>query len=439
MNFEESVKYLLALGNEVLAMKLGLENIRTLLEALGNPHKKYLKVQIAGTNGKGSTCAFLESICLQAGIKVGLNTSPHLISITERVRINGKEISEEEFARQVSIVKKTSEELVEKNKLETLPTFFEQITAVALKSFADAGVEVAILETGLGGRFDAVTASQAEIVALTPIDFDHQKVLGNTIEKIAAEKAAIIRPETQVVCSNQRPEALQVILKRSDECGVLPIMASEVMASPMNDGFCFQTMKAKYENIRLGLLGDHQIENAKVAILLAEVLQERIGKNLAIHIPQGLAKARHKGRLEFIGRFLFDGAHNVAGAESLRRFIQTSINQPLTLIFGIMRDKEIEKIGEILFPQASFLILTRFENQRSMELERMWEVACRFLPQDKIFKAECVRKAISKALEVSSVSHLILVTGSLYLIGEAQKILQESRQTKAIVASDEYR
>jgi dihydrofolate synthase / folylpolyglutamate synthase len=438
MNFEESVKYLLSLGNEVLTMKLGLENIRMLLEALGNPHKKYLKVQIAGTNGKGSTCAFLESICLQAGLKVGLNISPHLVSITERIRINGKEISREEFARQVSIIKKTSEELVGKNKLGTLPTFFEQITAVALKSFADAGVEVAILETGLGGRFDAVTAAQAEIVALTPIDFDHQKVLGDTIEKIAAEKAAIIRPDTQVVCSNQHPEALGVILKRLDECGVSPIMASEVMTFTTNDGLCFQTTKAKYESVKLGLLGEHQIENAKVAILLAEVLQERIRRDLASHIPQGLAKVQHKGRLEFIGRFLFDGAHNVAGAECLRRFIQTSIKQPLTLIFGVTRDKEIEKIGEILFPQASFLILTRFENQRSMELEKMWEVACRFLPQDKIFKAECVGEAISKALEVSSASHLILVTGSLYLIGQAQKILQESKQARAIVASEEY-
>ncbi|MFN3329389.1 MAG: hypothetical protein ACK419_00505 [Pyrinomonadaceae bacterium] len=153
MNFQESVNYLLALGNEVLAMKLGLENIKALLEALGNPQKKYLKIQIAGTNGKGSTCAFLESICLQAGLKVGLNTSPHLVSVTERIRINGKEISEEEFARQVSIIKEISEKLVIERKLKTLPTFFEQVTAAALKSFADAGVDVAILETGLGGRF----------------------------------------------------------------------------------------------------------------------------------------------------------------------------------------------------------------------------------------------------------------------------------------------
>ncbi|MFN3330644.1 MAG: glutamate ligase domain-containing protein, partial [Pyrinomonadaceae bacterium] len=150
------------------------------------------------------------------------------------------------------------------------------------------------------------------------------------------------------------------------------------------------------------------------------------------HIAEGLAKARHKGRLEFIGRFLFDGAHNVAGAKSLRQFIQSSVNRPLTMIFGIARDKEIEKIGEVLFPLASFLVLTRFENQRSMEPEIMEKVALKILPPDKIFKAECVRHALSKALEISSKERLILVTGSLYLIGEVQKILQEEKQSKSL-------
>jgi len=428
MNFQESVKYLMELGNEILTMKLGLENIKTLLEALDNPQKNYLKIQVAGTNGKGSTCAFLESICLQAGLKVGLNTSPHLISITERIRVNGEEISEEEFSKQISLIKTLSEELIKKNRLQTMPTFFEQITAAALKTFADYGVEVAILETGLGGRFDAVTAAEAEILAFTPIDLDHQQVLGETIRKIATEKAAIIRHNTEVICANQQQEALQVILERSSEFNVLPIMASDVEVLNTEKGLCFQTKKARYENVKLGLLGEHQIENAKVAILTAEILQEKISKNLIEHIPQGLAKVYHKGRLEFIGRFLFDGAHNVAGARILKDFIQTSINQPLTIIFGIARDKEIEKIGEILFSEASVLILTKFENQRSMEPERMLEVARKILQPDKIFQAENVEQALCKALEISSENHLILVTGSLYLVGEAQKILREKLQ-----------
>ncbi len=181
MNFDESIAYLLALGNEVSAMKLGLENIGKLLAALGNPEKNYVKIQIAGTNGKGSTCAFLEAICVCAKIKTGLTTSPHLISVTERIKIGGREIGEKDFARHATKIRELSEQIAAENKLETVPTYFEQLTAIALNAFAEAKVELAILETGLGGRFDATTAANAEIVAITPIDFDHQQILGNTL------------------------------------------------------------------------------------------------------------------------------------------------------------------------------------------------------------------------------------------------------------------
>ena len=181
MNFQESVNYLYILGNEVLAMKLGLESTEKLLAALGNPQKNFFKIQIAGTNGKGSTCAFLDSICRWAGIETGLTTSPHLISITERIKINGEEISEEKFAEHATKIRRISEELVQRGELESVPTFFEQVTAIAISAFAEAKVELAILETGLGGRFDSVTATRAEIAAITPIDYDHQKILGNNL------------------------------------------------------------------------------------------------------------------------------------------------------------------------------------------------------------------------------------------------------------------
>ena len=244
MNFDESVKYLYGLGNEVLAMKLGLENIGKLLSALNDPQTNYLKVQIAGTNGKGSTCAFLEAICLKAGIKVGMTTSPHLISVTERIRINGKEMSEEDFARYATRIRETSEQLVanyqassvepsqipnpeSKISLETVPTFFEQVTAIALLAFSEARIELAILETGLGGRFDATTAAKAEIVAITSVDYDHQRILGETLTLIAAEKSAIIRPDTKAVIATQNSEAEKVILESCREAGVRPILVSE--------------------------------------------------------------------------------------------------------------------------------------------------------------------------------------------------------------------
>jgi dihydrofolate synthase/folylpolyglutamate synthase len=211
MNFDESVKYLYGLGNEVLAMKLGLENIGKLLAALGDPQNKYLKVQVAGTNGKGSTCAFIESVCRQAGIRVGMTTSPHLVSVTERIKIGGCQIGEEEFAKYATVVRETSEKLAATGALETVPTFFEQVTAIALYAFAEKSIELAILETGLGGRFDATTAARAEVVTITPVDYDHQRILGDTLPKIAAEKAAIIRQDTKVVVAPQRAEVNELL------------------------------------------------------------------------------------------------------------------------------------------------------------------------------------------------------------------------------------
>ena len=178
MDFQQASAYLLSLGNEVSAMKLGLENIRKLLAALGDPQENYLKVQVAGTNGKGSVCAFLNSICVNAGIKTGMFTSPHLISITERVQIDGDDISEQEFSRLATRVRTVSEDLVAAGELENIPTYFEQVTAIGLLAFAEAKVELAILETGLGGRLDATTAAHAEIAAITRIDLDHQQYLG---------------------------------------------------------------------------------------------------------------------------------------------------------------------------------------------------------------------------------------------------------------------
>jgi len=214
MDFAESVKYLYSLGNEVEAMKLGLDNIRTLLHALGDPHEKYLKVQVAGTNGKGSVCAFLGSICHKAGIKTGVYTSPHLISITERVRIAGHDISEHDFSLFATKVRKTSEMLAADGSLESVPTFFEQATAIGLLAFAEAKVELAILETGLGGRLDATTAANAEIAAITSISIDHQEYLGETLAEIAAEKAAIIRGDSTVVIAVQSPEFMEIFRDR---------------------------------------------------------------------------------------------------------------------------------------------------------------------------------------------------------------------------------
>jgi dihydrofolate synthase / folylpolyglutamate synthase len=427
MNFKESEKYLLSLGNEVLAMKLGLENISKLLSALGDPQNNYLKVQIAGTNGKGSTVAFLEAICVAAGIKVGATTSPHLVSITERVRIDGAEISEDEFARYATRVRKTAEKLVESGELETVPTYFEQVTAIALTAFAEAQIELAILETGLGGRYDATTAARAEIVAITPIDYDHQNILGNSLTEIAAEKAAIIREDTRVLIAPQKDEAKKVILGKCREVGAEPIWAiTDVkLIENLTDSLLYLNFKTAETNYKAEFLmqGKHQWTNATLAINIAENLRDDKFKISKVAIETGLETARHKGRLEFYKGILFDGAHNISGAKALREYLDEFVNQPITMIFGAMRDKDLTEIAEILFPKANNLILTVPENERSMKISDL----LKFIPKDytkATFETLTVSEAISKAQKVSSEDSLILVTGSLYLVGEAQKVLK---------------
>lgn len=429
MNFDESVNYLLSLGNEVLAMKLGLENIGKLLAALDNPQNNYYKVQVAGTNGKGSTCAFIEGICLSARIKTGLFTSPHLISITERVRISGEEISETDFARIATKIRESSEDLVEKGEFESVPTFFEQVTAIALYAFTEAGVELAILETGMGGRLDATTAANAEIAVLTPIDYDHQAVLGDTIEKIAAEKAAIIRPDSRVVVAPQKPEAARVIERVCAEKAIavdsFSWQATGFGFTPGHQGKIrgnFETAGGSYLDVYLGLAGRHQVENAGVAILAAEILAEKFPITPG-NIISGLKRARHKGRLEFRGNVLFDGAHNAAGAKALGAFLEEFIG-PVTLVFGAMRDKDLPDITAALFPFAQRLILTRSANERSVETAELLKFASanRF-----VIETPTVGKALDEAFDWAAPEDIICVTGSLYLVGEAQKLLNNNR------------
>jgi dihydrofolate synthase/folylpolyglutamate synthase len=399
MNFQEAVSYLLSLGHETLTIKLGLRNTELLLSALGNPERAFASVQIAGTNGKGSTAVMLDSICRAAGIKCGLYTSPHLVSITERITISGVQISPEEFAACVTTVRDVAAQF------EALPTFFEQLTVAALLAFRNARIELAILETGLGGRLDSTTAAKASIVAITPISMDHEEYLGDTLESIAAEKAAIIRPGVQAVIAKQDPVALGVLLRRCEETGVTPILDTDMHG---------------YEGVHLGLRGRHQVENAGVAIRLAELLD----------IPDtaiitGLETTTHPGRLELIQHepaFLIDGAHNPAGAKSLRDYLNEFAARPLTLVFGAMRDKQLEQMAEILFPCADTLILTTIKNPRSASIERLQEVADRFA-RGRVLTNESSSAALRIAEAETPPEGLICIAGSLYLVGELRPLI----------------
>ncbi len=430
MNFSESEAYLYSLGNEVETMKLGLENITALLAALDDPQTKYKKVQVAGTNGKGSVCAFLDSICGEAGIRRGLYTSPHLIAITERIRIDGVDVSEVEFARLSSRVRETSESLVAEAKLERVPTYFEQVTAMALLAFAEAKVELAILETGLGGRYDAVTAANAEIAAITRIDLDHQEYLGNTIEEIAAEKAAIIRQGSSVVIGAQDPRALSVILERCKKLGIFPHSANkqfifQLDVSSVSDSVGeFDTGPPSDLGVQLGLNGRHQVENAHTALMVASTLAIDFGFDISEdQIKAGLKHAQHPGRLERIGRFLLDGAHNPSGAKALRAYLDEFVSEPITLVFGAMRDKSVGGIAEVLWRRAERIILTTPANSRAMTGEELASFAPAGIGAERLIKSDNVAEAIEKAREVTPPDGLIVVTGSLYLVGEVKKLL----------------
>ncbi len=425
VHFAESVKYLLLLGNEVSAMKLGLENIRKLLNALGNPQNNYLKVQVAGTNGKGSVCVFLNSICVGAGIKTGLYTSPHLISITERIKINGHDISEDNLALYATKVRETAEKLVADGEMEGVSTFFEQVTAIALLAFAEAGVELAILETGLGGRLDATTAANAEIAAITSIAIDHQEYLGETLAEIAVEKAAVIHNGSIVVIAEQDAEVMNILRERCSVADVLPQFAESIRTKGGKGWLTFRTEKTEYKFKKLGLRGRHQIENAKVAVLLAENLQ-RYFSFAKSKIIYGLQNARHPGRLDYHGQYLFDGAHNVAGARALRAFLDKNIHQRITMIFGAMRGKNVAEMIEILLPKVENLILTRPSNERALTTRELTEfIDCDFNGEHMLL-TDTVAEAIEKANEIVGKNGIILVTGSLYLVGEVKKLLKDN-------------
>jgi dihydrofolate synthase/folylpolyglutamate synthase len=434
MHFDEAFRYLLSLGHETLAIKLGLKNTKLLLAALGNPQKSYSSVQIAGTNGKGSTAVVLDAICQAADIRTGLFTSPHLISITERIRIAGQEISTPQFAQHATKVWQAAQMLVDQGQIEALPTFFEQVTAIALLAFREANVELAILETGLGGRLDATTVAAAELVALTPIALDHEEYLGETIENIAAEKAAIVHSGVRAIVAAQSARALAVILQRCQQCAVRPSVneCTTKIESASPDGrmrVTFETPLGRYENVLPGLRGRHQITNVGVAIRLAESLR---GSRFVVPqsaIIKGVEAAKHAGRLELWEEsppILFDGAHNPSGAKALREFLEEFVNASITLVFGAMRDKNLQEMAANLFPLASQLILTQPDNPRAASIESLERIASPIF-KGNMRSAGSVKEAISIAKRVTPEDGLICFSGSLYLIGEVQALLKGAR------------
>jgi dihydrofolate synthase / folylpolyglutamate synthase len=449
MNYEESVRALLSLGRELASprqparipsttltatsapatpvQKFGLENITILAQDLGQPHRAMPCAHIAGTNGKGSTAAMLESILLAAGIRTGLYTSPHLERINERIRINGENISDQDFAAAWTGVRASIESLMASGKLAAHPTFFECITAMAFLAFAAHHVDFAIYEAGMGGRFDATNIVTPEVAIITPIDYDHEDYLGHSIEEIAAEKAGIIKANAWVVSAAQRPEARAVLASRCEEMNARLVEVDEswrIEDLEASSGFYSAAATFAHTPQKLiiapALPGRFQIQNALTAAAAARLLAER---GLPIDdeaIARGIATVRWPGRLERISErpdVYLDGTHNPAGARELLRFWDENFSgRRIFLVYGAMRDKAVDEIASLLFSRAEAVIFTMPRQSRAISASLLSEITAHFARNSIVVPDPL--EAVERAIELAHPDDAVFVTGSLYLVGD---------------------
>lgn len=406
MTYPEAIQFLY--GLRLFGAKLGLENTLRLAALAGNPEKKLRFIHVAGTNGKGSTCAILESIYRATGLRVGLFTSPHLVSFRERIQIGRQAISEADVVRLVEKFQKLLAEFPEDHH----PTFFEVVTVMALDFFAQEKCDLVIWETGLGGRLDATNIVTPLASVITNIALDHQQWLGDTLENIAFEKAGIIKPGVPVATATDEPGALAVIKKIASEKNALLtiVTAGKNLPREFSDA--------------LSLHGEYQKQNAALALATIEILQKQIPVTSA-QIRAGLQTVQWPGRLQLIekpgGRkFLIDGAHNVAGATVLREAIERNFcASSRTLVLGIFEDKDWQHICELLAPLAQKILTVPVSNKRTADPQKLAEVCRTSNPSAKIIICD----SLNEALEQISATDFTIITGSLYLVGEALELL----------------
>ncbi|MBS1840301.1 MAG: bifunctional folylpolyglutamate synthase/dihydrofolate synthase [Acidobacteria bacterium] len=446
MNYQESLKYLFSLGRELAAptqaaaAKFDLENISTLAEALGHPEKKYRSVHIAGTNGKGSTAAFTESILRAAGIKTGLYTSPHLEKINERIRVNGGEISDEAFAETFTKIQTLIEELLAQGKLRAHPTFFEVVTALAFDHFAKASVEIAVFEVGLGGRLDATNIVIPEVSVITRVDFDHENFLGHSLREIAGEKAGIIKRGVPLVLAEQLPEARDTILRRAAELGA-PVHEIEkeyrVEKFGTEDGCAraeaVETRSGEHFRVIPKLRGRFQLKNALSAMGITRMLKNRGASISKESIEAGITNAIWPGRIEKLQSnpdVYLDGAHNPSAARELAEFVKENYaGRNVTMLFAAMRDKAVDEIAGILFPLASEVIFTQPKISRAISAAQLADMAGEYAARFRVIPDAAA--ALEEALASTGPSDAVFVTGSLYLVGE----LRHYSKTRSRVAA----
>jgi dihydrofolate synthase/folylpolyglutamate synthase len=406
MNYAESVQFLYSLGNEIQTAKFDLERITRLLEALGNPHRTGRFIHVAGTNGKGSTCAMIEAGLRAAGVRTGLYTSPHLVEPTERIRIGGQAITRDQFAQTFTEVHKTSERMLQAGELDLHPTYFESVTAMAFLLFATERVDTVVLEVGLGGRLDATNVVTPALSVITPIDFDHQMFLGDTLGKIAAEKAGILKPGVAAVFAEQPPEAEAIL--RAHAKGPYTLSRDWAITDLELDARGSR-FRLRGMEVICPLAGEHQVENARTAAIALHEVGVSAG---------GVANTWWPGRLERVSQqpeIILDGAHNPAGTRALANYIRRFYaGRRIWIVYGVMADKAVAEMAEILFPLADCVIVTAPANSRAMPPES--------IPAPGAVITHSVAEVVER-LGHALPDDAIFITGSLFVVGEARALL----------------
>ena len=413
---------------EHFGIKLGLENIAALCADLGDPQERFPSVHVAGTNGKGSVSAMLAEVLRRQGFRTGLYTSPHLARVEERVRVDGAAVAPKRFRDLVARLKATIDGLMAEGRLVYHPTYFEVLTALAVLHFAESKVDVAVLEVGMGGRFDATNVVRPLVSVITTIAKDHERHLGTTLRKIAFEKAGIIKPGVPVVCGVRGGEALREIRRAARERQAPLIEAfgrgRELEVRPAGRGFRFAYSgeRGRYA-FTPGLAGRHQGANAAVAIAVAEVLARTWKPIEKRAVLAAVRETRWEGRLETVSRrppVLLDGAHNVEGVTALAAHIRETIRKPVVLVFAAMHDKDLRAMTRALFPLCETVVLSRVPYKRSASPEELLAAAPPF--KGRVILESDTRRAVRLALEASRGRSPVVIAGSLFLIGEVKRL-----------------
>ncbi len=417
-------------GLQHFGIKLGLDNIRALLEALGHPERSYRCLHIAGTNGKGSVAAMADAMLTASGLRSGLFTSPHLIRPNERIRIAGRDIEDRELHRLLGEMREMIDWALAEGKLETQPSFFEVITATALQAFAEQRVEAAVLEVGLGGRLDATNAVDSDVCVVVSIGFDHVKTLGPTLERIAGEKAGIIKPGVPVVCGVIQQRAIDVLERTCRARGSKLVDARSAVRLISEDGerYTLASAEREYPDLCCSLPGRHQIDNSRVALASFEILAERMGLTPdPAKVAEGLGGVRWPGRLQWVepgngmARLLLDGAHNPAGIAAVTRFLRSHEPPRPVLLCGATSGKPLDKLLGPLANLVDGVVITRPPVERGLDPDEVAKQVSSLF--GKVKTAAKPADALRIAVRMAGEQRYVLVTGSIYLVGEVLGLL----------------